>query len=156
MNLTGPGLTAVTVFTQRLLRQSCESHWPLLPPGFSLSFTGCWSSSSQPQQPCVLGCWLIKQVFSPLLPQSWILIYYLLWTRENFVTRHLLISQKWPLNLTQLLLFFSFFTLKPSKCLILLPLTSSTASYTSYTKNEYVVSLCFGKFYPKASAFWAN
>lgn len=54
MHLTGPGLTGVTVFTQRLLGQGCESHRQLLPPGFSLSFTACWSSSSRPQQPCFL------------------------------------------------------------------------------------------------------
>lgn len=54
MNLTGPGLTGVTVFTQRLLSQGWESHRQLLPPGFPLSFTACWSSSSQPQEPCFL------------------------------------------------------------------------------------------------------
>lgn len=47
-----PALTGVTVFTQRLLSQGCESHRQLLPPGSSPSFTPCWSSSSQPQQPC--------------------------------------------------------------------------------------------------------
>lgn len=58
-------LTGVTVFTQRLLSQGCESHRQLLPPGSSPSLTPCWSSSSQPQQPC-----FFVDLFSPLLPQS--------------------------------------------------------------------------------------